>query len=64
LPNIALIGLFLFLMGQAIYHFAMRVNSGEVVPWRRPLKPLSTFGIALGSAAVLLGLLSDVLNPE
>ncbi len=62
LLNIALIGFLLFLMGQAIYHFAMRVNSSKVVPWKRPLKRLSTFGIALGLAAVLLGVLSDVLN--
>ncbi len=62
LLNIALIGLFLFLMGQAIYHFAMRVNSGKVALWKRPLKRLSTFGIALGLAAVLLGAPSDVLN--
>jgi putative flippase GtrA len=62
LLNIALIGLFLFLMGQAIYHFAARANSGRAALWRHSLKRLSKFGIVSGLGVVLLGAVLDVLN--
>jgi hypothetical protein len=62
LLNIALIGLFLFLMGQAVYHFAARANFGKAVPWRHSLKRLSKFGIVSGLGVALLGAVLDVLN--
>ena len=62
LLNIALIGLFLFLMGQAIYHFAARANSGKAALWRHSLRRLSKLGIVLGLGVVLLGAVLDVLN--
>jgi putative flippase GtrA len=64
LLNIALIGLFLFLMGQAVYHFAARADSGRAALWRHPLKRLSKFGIASGLGVVLLGAVLDVLDHE
>jgi xanthosine utilization system XapX-like protein len=62
LLNIALIGLLVFLMGQAVYRFAARASSGKAALWRHPLMRLSKFGIVLGLGVVLLGAVLDVLN--
>jgi hypothetical protein len=62
LLNIALIGLFLFLMGQPICHFAASANSGKAALWRHSLKRLSKLGIVSGLGVVLLGAVLDVLN--
>jgi len=60
--NIALMGLFLFLMGQAIYHLAGRARSKRMRPWRMPLRHLGRLSTLFGLGVVFLETLLDVLN--